>query len=27
LVVDAGTSPAQIAAENERLYYEGDTDK
>lgn len=24
LVVDAGTSPAQIAAENESLYYEGD---
>jgi hypothetical protein len=24
LVVDAGTSPAQIAAQNEQLYYEGD---
>ena len=27
LVVDAGTSPAQIAAQNEKLYYEGDGDK
>ncbi len=27
LVVDPDTAPAQIAAQNERLYYEGDGDK
>lgn len=27
LVVDTGTSPAQIAAQNEKFYYEGDGDK